>query len=446
MTGPATATQAGQAAPANASVPTPAAPALSARQEWAHGWPTMVAAMSGMIMSAVTTLMLGLFMAPLHAEFGWSRAEVSSGLMVVSVISFFAFPIVGKAVDRFGVRAVALPGSLLFGLLLGLIGQVANGSLLVWWLSWAVFCIGFAMVNPTVWAKAVSARFEAGKGMALGVMMCGSAAASLTIPQLTRWSIEHLGWRNAFAVAGMAPALLAFVLVFVAIRRKAPVGGGGALAPVDALDPDLVPGLTFAAAIRSPAVIKLMLAVLLTMMIAVGCLVHAVPLLGEHGLSPAAAAGTIGAYGIVSVITKLTCGWVSDRGGNRWLGALTFATPAVACAILLVVDGSFMAAAVAMGFLGVAAGAVLQLSAYLTTRYAGLRSFGQLYGLCSGLMAISGGVGPLVAGRIFDMTGNYDGLLLAGIPLGIVTGILMATLGPYPDFAVVGKGEGRQGA
>ena len=50
-------------------------------------------------------------------------------------------------------------------------------------------------------------------------------------------------------------------------------------------------------------------------------------------------------------------------------------------------------------------------------------------------MGLAAGISPLVAGLIFDRTGSYDLLLIAGIPLALVAGLLVSTLGRYPDFA-----------
>jgi hypothetical protein len=35
---------------------------------------------------------------------------------------------------------------------------------------------------------------------------------------------------------------------------------------------------------------------------------------------------------------------------------------------------------------------------------------------------------------VFDHSGSYSALLLAGIPMGLVSGWLIGGLGPYPDW------------
>ncbi|HET9628339.1 MAG TPA: MFS transporter [Novosphingobium sp.] len=408
-------------------------PPLTAGQEWARGWLAMVAGVSGIVMTGITTYYVGMFLEPLQREFGWGRAEVSSSLAVLSLTSFVAFPLAGRAADKYGARAVALPGTLLTGLLLGMIGLVNNGSMIVWWLSWAVFTIGWAMINPTVWSKAISARFKAGRGLAIGVLMSGSAISTLVIPSLSLWAISHFGWRIAFAIVGLVPGVVAFALNFVATRDPRPgASRSGAGAP--ALD-QIQPGYEFGEAIRRPAVVKLLAASLLSMLITIAILVHAVPMLGDHGFSKPEAVGMLLIYAIAALVAKLAGGWLSDRGHARAVAPLAYAATGLACVVMLLLPYRSVAlATLALTLVGITSGAVLQMSAYLTTRYVGLRAYGQVYGLCMGMLAVAGGVGPLIGGWIYDVTGSYAGLFIAGVPVYLLSFALMASLGPYPRF------------
>jgi cyanate permease len=52
-------------------------------------------------------------------------------------------------------------------------------------------------------------------------------------------------------------------------------------------------------------------------------------------------------------------------------------------------------------------------------------------------MAAAAGIGPLVAGGIFDLTGGYALLLMAGVPAAIMAALAVFRLGPYPVFEPV---------
>lgn len=87
-----------------------------------------------------------------------------------------------------------------------------------------------------------------------------------------------------------------------------------------------------------------------------------------------------------------------------------------------------------MIIIGYGAGTKLQIAAYLTSRYGGLRNFGKIFGVMSSLIAVGGGLGPIAAGAVYDHFGSYTYLLLLGIPGTLLCGLLIFKLGPYPRW------------
>ena len=126
-----------------------------------------------------------------------------------------------------------------------------------------------------------------------------------------------------------------------------------------------------------------------------------------------------------------------DRVAGSIIPVVCFGGPALAYAMLLQSSGSVWLLSLAIAVLGYCAGASLQLTTYLTTRYAGLRNFGTIFGLVSSLMALSAGIGPPLAGAIFDVTGGYSALLTLGVPVALLAGIAVFGLGAYPTFPSV---------
>jgi MFS family permease len=58
----------------------------------------------------------GIFLKPLSDDIGLTRGTLSSGLLTASVSTALATPIVGLLIDRYGGRAVMLPGIAAFAL------------------------------------------------------------------------------------------------------------------------------------------------------------------------------------------------------------------------------------------------------------------------------------------------------------------------------------------
>jgi cyanate permease len=78
---------------------------------------------------------------------------------------------------------------------------------------------------------------------------------------------------------------------------------------------------------------------------------------------------------------------------------------------------------------GLAAGAEMEQVAFITSRYFGLKAYGQVYAAQYIAFQLAVGVGPMLAGRIFDITGSY--LLALHLCVGAFFGgaLLIATLG-----------------
>ena len=60
--------------------------AASAKAEWANYWYLPVVAALGYSMAGLHVYGIGPLMAPLHNEFGWTRAQTLSGSAIVSFV------------------------------------------------------------------------------------------------------------------------------------------------------------------------------------------------------------------------------------------------------------------------------------------------------------------------------------------------------------------------
>jgi MFS family permease len=132
-----------------------------------------------------------------------------------------------------------------------------------------------------------------------------------------------------------------------------------------------------------------------------------------------------------------------DRWQSGWIGGICLSLPALACVLLLDPIRTPTLIVASMMIFGYSAGAYLQICTYLTTRYGGLRHFGKIFGIMAGLMALATGIGPITAGAVYDHFGNYTALLLAGIPIGLLSGWLVTGLGPYPTWQPIDIAAGQ---
>lgn len=190
-------------------------------------------------------------------------------------------------------------------------------------------------------------------------------------------------------------------------------------------------GTSYHEAITSRSFILLCAAGALFSLITYAMVVHLVPILRSNGLSPAAAAAILGLFGISAMVGRIVGGALLDRFPARVVGTIAFLLPVFAVAILLVAGKSiWLSAFVAIAF-GLANGAEVDLLSYLIARYFGMKNFGGIVGLCIAFNGGASALGPLVAGILYDYTGNYDAfLLVAMVPMAI--GALLIACLPRP--------------
>jgi MFS family permease len=101
----------------------------------------------------------GLFIKPASQAFHANRGSVSMSLLVALCLSGSLTPIVGRLVDRSGVRRFGVPVIILFSISIALIG-LASTSLRMFLLCYALASIFSAAQTPLIYAKAITYSLE----------------------------------------------------------------------------------------------------------------------------------------------------------------------------------------------------------------------------------------------------------------------------------------------
>lgn len=427
-------------------------PALAAARgrEWQRYWPMVTGTFLGFGFYAILTNSIGLFVDPLTEEFGWSRTEIMAGLSISAVTAIFLSPFIGALVDRVGSRRVALPGLVLTSLVIVAFGY-SSGSMLHWMGLWLCQSFVVLLIKATVWTTAISNTFYAARSLALAITMSGATFTQAIAPPLAQWLIADFGWRNAFIGLGLGCGLIALLpnLLFLydardrsraAQKHPAPRPGEESLESVDEL-----PGLSVAEALRNPSLIRIAIATFLVMVTGIGILINQVPILVESGVSREKAAYLTSLYGVAGITGKLVTGWLMERYRASLVGGITLFVSGFGFLLMLRQVDSTALIVVGLLIIGFAAGTKLQICAYLTGLYGGLKNYGKIFGVMSSMIAIGGGMGPALAALVYDLTGTYTSFIYAAFILSLFAAYLVFGLGPVPEQFAAGRsaGEGR---
>lgn len=302
--------------------------------------------------------------------------------------------ITGRILDRFGPQV-----------LLGVIGPV--GAILVGFSGRAVDVWQFVILFGVGGGVSAAAGFY-GMTQAMLVRM-DPAVATQRIIRLTIWGAfaspiaipatellrGSFGWRVAIEVpAGFACCV--FLLAARAIRRVPRRG-------------EFVRSVTWLQAVksaaRSAAVRWHTVGVFFAYMAMSTLLVFQLSMMRWAGLSAAAAAGFGGARGLLQLLGRLPLQRALRRYGQWFLLAGARMCVAIACGLVLV-SGNAVTALLYVVVAGVGIGAISALDGIVAREVIPTGDFGAISGVVTFLGAIGGGVAPVLAGRLTDVTGT----------------------------------------
>jgi MFS family permease len=378
---------------------------------------------------------IGTLLPSITREFGWTRGTLSSAMVVGLWMTGIATPLVGRLVDRFGIRAVALPAILLFSLATASVA-LAPASPAIFTALYALMGLGASGQTPLVYAKAISARFDHQRGLALGVAMAGVGMGAALVPQFVHVLIGLAGWRGAYAGLGALVFVLAFPAVGLFVGR--PVEKREVVTQTVPHQP--LPGLTGFEALRSARFWSLAFSFFIVSGTTGGVISHLVPLLGDRGFSPQTATSMVSSAGIALIAGRLLAGYLLDRIHGPYVAAVFFLAPLVGIAVLLSTPRA-EGAAIGTILIGMGLGAEVDLIAFLLSRYLGMRSFGEIYGYFFSIFMPGAGLGPFAMGLSYDKTGSYKLMLLCFAAALALASLPMLRLGAYayPSARKAGK-------
>jgi MFS family permease len=393
--------------------------------EFKAGWPVVLSSMLGigLGLSPLPFYTTGILAPFLMKSFGWSIGQIMAGITVTTAVVVFAGPLVGFLAIRFGARRVALTSLVLFALcFMGL--AFSNGSLPLYYATWAMVALLGAGTLPMTWTVAVNQRFERRKGFALGITLMGTGVFGFVSKPLVAWMIHVASWRGAYIGIGLLPLLIAFpVGLFLFFEKRPEPGAAAAILPVE--------GLTFGQTIKQWR-FWLIAAILVPISFALaGPIPNMENILKTAGFSGARIIQLTSLIGLSALSGRLVGGWFLDRFWAPAVAVVILASPGISCFLLAQPTLSPQAAMLSIILIGFAVGVEYDLVAFLIARYFGMRSYTAIYGVLYVFFSTGAGVGPLVFGWSFDRTGSYRLILDVDFVVLIASGLSLLALGRY---------------
>jgi MFS family permease len=348
----------------------------------------------------------GVFFKPLLADFGWSRATLSGAQSMALIIAGFLGILVGRLNDRVGPRIVMTVAGFFFGL--GLILMAGLNSLWQLYLFYGVI-VGIGLSSIDIIPLSTTARwFVRRRGMMTGIVKVGTGAGQFTLPLVASMLIATHGWQTSYIIIGVVAMVLLIAIGQLLRRDPARMGlfpDNDTEVQTEASE-SAETGFSLQEALRTRQFWTICVVYLAAMFCLLIIMVHVVPHATDIGVSSTAAAGVLSAIGAVSMAGRFLTGVAIDRIGNRFSLIICFILLILALLWLQVARELWMLYLFAVVY-GLAHGGVFTAISPIVAEYFGVRAHGALFGIVFFSSMVGGATGPVIAGHIFDTTGNY---------------------------------------
>ena len=359
---------------------------------------------------------MGVFVTPLEADMGWSRADITRVLSLGILVGAVSFLVTGYLHDRFGGRLVIGGALIMLGVctaLMSTVNSIPSFIFIYGFLgSFASSGVSFVTIHSLL-----ARWFFKRRGLVMSISAAGGSFGPLMFAPLSAYLIQSYDWRFAFIVLGCIIAFIAGPMA-IAFLKDSP----SSLLPkseqvvgeeVDEGKTTTLDGPLFTSgrggwkqALSTSPFWQLSAAYLVCGITTNILSVHFVPFAEDQGVPKMTAASIFGVMMGLNSIGVLTAGMLSNWWSQKLVLGSTYAIRGVAYAVLLTVGG--VEGMWAFAFIaGMSWIATASMTSSLTADIFGLRNLGTLNGMTNMSHQIGGALSVLMAGELQQLTGSY---------------------------------------
>ncbi len=400
--------------------------------EFTYGWKSLLAATIGTMCGifTLTNYTQGFFVGPVTSEFGWSAPQFFLSYTVLMCSGLLTGPLIGFIAQKVGLRTVGIIG-LIGHSLAYVVLSLNNGSLMLWYLSWALVAILGAGSLPIIWTGVLNNWFSKHRGKAIGITMAGTGLGAFLLPPIVEFLIANHGWRTAYRGIGLG-ALCVSLPIVLALFKEKPEANEVAQTQ-EASNQVTSWGLTTREAIRTKQFWILGAVLFLTVIVVAGWLSNFERIMTEQGFERSSIAQIAAVMGLTVILGRLMVGALVDRFWAPGVAACFFLVATLGLLILIMTQVTLASALVVAVMIGLAAGAELDLLAYLTGKYFGPAHYPAVFGVIIAFFTVGAGMAPPIFGMAAQVFQGYETVLLISVGLLLLSILLFLSLGRYPD-------------
>ncbi len=389
----------------------------------------------------------GAYFVRLQQEFGWSSAALSWSFSLLRVESGLLGPLQGWLIDRFGPRSVLIVGLIIFAAGFMMLARV--NSLLDFYLAFVVIAIGSGLGGFLTLFVTVSNWFRRRRATALALSQTGASIGGIFVP-VVALALIHIGWRETAFISGLIILLVGLPLSPLFRARPenygmVPDGRRYERAPHEmrpALQTEPEREFTAREAMRTPAFWFISFGHGSALFVVGAIMVHVIPHMVQRLDVPLeSAAAVITVITAAQVVGLVGGGILGDRMDKRLIAAACMVGHTVALMGIAFATSVWLVYVFAV-IHGLSWGARGPLMGAIRADYFGVKAIGTIMGLSSLIVTVGNVFGPVFAGWMWDVRGDYQlGFIILAAMTGVGTVFFIAAKRPSRPESAWARGR-----
>jgi len=362
------------------------------------------------------------YLAELHRLHGWPTSLISSATTFFYLFGAVLVAFVSEAVRSYGPRNCLIGGVFAMAVAGVMIGQVTAPWQL--YLANAVLAFGWAGTSLAIITNTLGLWFDKKRGMAISLALNGASFGGIVGVPLLVTGVGYFGFGGAMIAAAASMVLLMVPIILIFVEPPPPLPNS----PAGSSAGESLPAARIrAAALRHVGFLTVTIAFALVLFAQVGFIVHLISFL-DPVIGRARAATAVALLTVMAVVGRVLFSTVIDRLNQRLASAISFASQAIALAIIINSRNEMVLIACCALF-GFSVGNLITLPSLIVQGEFEPRSFGVLISLITAINQVTYAFGPGVIGLLRDASGSYALPFYTCIALELIAAALILVRG-----------------
>ncbi len=395
-------------------------PALSS------GWRTpLLIILAGCLISTIgfgVRSSFGIYLEPMTTTQGWSRETFGFAMALQNLFWGIGLPFAGALADKYGPLRVMSLGAVLYalgvwgmsmadtGFGLALTGGVMAGT----GIAFSAFTLAMAAMVRVVGPEKRS--FVLGLGTAAGSL------GQVIFSPLTHGFIDKFGWSQALVIF----ALTTLLIIPLALALPSDPSKSTEAASTQSLREALFEAL------RHRGYVLLTVGFFVCGFHVAFITVHFPAYIKDLGLDARVGAYSLSLIGFFNIFGSFMAGYIGQRRSKKFSLATIYFLRAIVIFLLLIAPKTDMVIYLFAATMGILWLSTVPLTTGIVAQVFGVRYMATLFGIVFLSHQLGSFIGVWWGGRLYDQTGSYDNMWIAGIALGVLAAMLHVLIDEKP--------------